>query len=178
MCSPGFLTACCGILPAENMPCNTEDLSASCHPVSRLLLTVSDAWVCPAWAPALWVAFSLTTGRGGLRGRQWFEYSLIVSFSTPVEGMWVSELGAEAMELPWQGCGFVLMSMSSASLTLTLLGQSLCHPQTLISKAPLTPHWFFFFFWKTRWPDSTSPLEINTNQSETWLCLRLTWVSP
>lgn len=54
--------------------------------------------------------------------------------------MCVSELGAEAMELPWQGRGFVLMSMSSASLTLTLLGQSLCHPQTLISKAPLTPH--------------------------------------
>lgn len=66
-------------------------------------------------------------------------------FSTPVEGMCVSELGAEAMELPWQGRGFVLMSMSSASLTLALLGQSLRHPQTLISKAPLTPHWWGFF---------------------------------
>lgn len=39
MSSTSFLTTCCGILPAENVPCDTEVLPASCHLASRLWLS-------------------------------------------------------------------------------------------------------------------------------------------
>ena len=92
--STGFLTTCCGILPAKNVLCESQVLPASPDPAWRLGLPLGCGFAhhhLPLWGllfPNNW--------KRQLRGARMIGKLLFLLFSPSVEGVW-----AVSWELRW-----------------------------------------------------------------------------
>lgn len=138
-------------------------------------LTVSDARVCPARAPALWVAVSwqleeAAWGAGNdLNTPRFFNLQL----------QW-RECEQASQELKWwsdpgRGVGFSSCPCPLPASCWHSWVRAFAIPRRSFPKH----HWPHTdcLCGRTRWPDSMIPLEIMISPSDTWPCTRLTWES-